>query len=336
MTAPASRGGTGTVEATEAVTLAVYAKHVGCGLCREYEERKAEMHRISMALVFVALLVTAPRLTLAFLTGDGIAIPQQIEVMLLTATGIGSGIVLTVGNAILAHALAQKSYQKGLLWYVLLLAWICFLLSAVVVVSPTLVSGLRKSSLITVLPTASAQWFWAIVAVAVIEVLVGASITASILETAQQADYSSGSSALGRLGSALITRLERTLAPQLSMPAVPAPLLAASDQTRSPTLAAYEPGLPSMDNANDQTTPTIGAVNQLSAPMVGAHDQPILPIVTAFTNTQKKQQRQQSLMTYLISGEPFDVQMFAEQHQVSPQTVYRDLKEMQDKMAQAT
>lgn len=283
------------------------------------------MQRISMALVFVALLVTAPRLTLAFLTGDGIAIPQQIEVMLLTATGIGSGIVLTVGNAILAHALAQKSYQKGLLWYVLLLAWICFLLSAVVVVSPTLVSGLRKSSLITVLPTASAQWFWAIVAVAVIEVLVGASITASILETAQQADYSSGPSALGRLSSALITRLERTLAPQLSMPAVPAPLLAADD-----------PGLPPMDNADDQATPIIGAVDQLSAPITGAKDQTTAPVVPAFTNTQKKQQRQQSLMTYLISGEPFDVQMFAEQHQVSPQTVYRDLKEMQDKMAQAT
>lgn len=293
------------------------------------------MHKISMALVFVALLVTAPRLTLAFLTGDGIAIPQQIEVMLLTATGIGSGVVLTVGNAILAHALAQKSYQKGLLWYVLLLAWICFLLSAVVVVSPTLVSGLRKSSLVTVLPTASAQWFWAIVAVAVIEVLVGASITASILETAQQEVHVSGPNALGRLGSALLTRLEHTLAPQLAAPTLSPPIWATADQATAPILPANNQQLPPIGTANEPATSTNGAVNQLSAPINGVQDQATPPMIPAFTNTQKKQQRQQLLMTYLISGEPFDVQIFAEQHQVSPQTVYRDLKELQDKMAQA-
>ena len=131
--------------------------------------------RIAISLSFIALLVTMPRLVLAFLIGDGILVPQHIEVVLLTATGIGSGVVLTVGNAILAHALAEKSRQKGMLWWVLLLAWVCFLLSAIVVVSPTLVSGLRKSSLITVLPSASAQWFWAITAVAVVEkAIVGA------------------------------------------------------------------------------------------------------------------------------------------------------------------
>lgn len=53
--------------------------------------KKGGMQRISMGLVFVALLVTAPRLTLAFLTRDGAAIPQHIEVMLLTATGVGWG-----------------------------------------------------------------------------------------------------------------------------------------------------------------------------------------------------------------------------------------------------
>lgn len=248
------------------------------------------MQKISMALVFVALLVTAPRLTLAFLTGDGIAIPQSIEVILLTATGIGSGVVLTVGNATLAHALAHKSQQKNFLWFVLLLAWVAFLLSAIVIVAPTLVSGLRKSSLVTVLPSASAQWFWAITAVAVVEVLVGASTTASILETTQY-EKSAGPSALGRLGSVLLQRLEHSLAPTVVPPSMPAPSISPNGHESAPT--------------------------------------------PALTNTQKKQLRHQELTAYIIAADTFDVQTFADQHQVSIQTVYRDLKELQEKVAQA-
>lgn len=246
--------------------------------------------RIAISLSFIALLVTMPRLVLAFLIGDGILVPQHIEVALLTATGIGSGVVLTVGNAILAHALAEKSKQKGMLWWTLLLAWICFLLSAIVVVSPTLVSGLRKSSLITVLPSASAQWFWAITAVAVVEILVGASTTASILETVQHDVQPSGPSALGRIGNALVRRLEQTLAPEsIAIPA-PTPLL--------------------VTNGHDPGTPP------------------------AITNTQKKQLRQQALAAYVMTAEAFDAQTFADQYQVSVQTVYRDLKELQEKLGQ--
>ncbi|MCB0183457.1 MAG: HTH domain-containing protein, partial [Caldilineaceae bacterium] len=241
----------------------------------------------SMILVFVALLVTAPRLTLAFLLGDGIAIPQQVEVGLLTATGIGSGVVLTVGNAILAHALAQKSHQKGLLWSVLLLAWIAFLLSAVVVVAPTLILGLRKSSLVTVLPSASTQWFWAITAVAVVEVLVGAAIAASILETQQQAAPSVEPTVWGRLGNALLSRLEQKLAPAL---------LPVTEIKEGVTLNGT--GLPQ---------PTV-------------------------TNTQKKQWRQQALQAQLTTGEKLDIPALAHQFDVSEQTIYRDLKDLQEQL----
>ena len=55
---------------------------------------------------------------------------------------------------------------------------------------------------------------------------------------------------------------------------------------------------------------------------------------TALTNTQRKQLRQQALMDHVANGESFDIPAFAEEHQVSPQTVYRDLKELQEKMAQ--
>lgn len=53
----------------------------------------------------------SPSLTLAFILGDGIRIPEQVELVILTITGIGSGVVLTIGNAVLAHVLAIKTHQ---------------------------------------------------------------------------------------------------------------------------------------------------------------------------------------------------------------------------------
>lgn len=250
------------------------------------------MQKVSLGLVFVALLVTAPRLTLAFILGDGIEIPQHIEVGLLTATGIGSGIVLTVGNAILAHALAEKSKQKGLLWWVLLLAWTSFLCSAIIVVSPTLVAGLRKSSLVTVMPSSGAQWFWAITAVAVVEVLVGASTMASILENESDAPRPASEGAFGRIGSALLRRIEQSIAAESPKP------------SRGGEDSAEANGVVSLDHQ-------------------------------AITSSQKKQQRQQEIITSLLDGDELDIAAAADKYSVTQQTIYRDIKEIQDKMAQA-
>lgn len=174
------------------------------------------MKRVSLGIVIAALLVSAPRLTLAFILGDGIRVPEQIELVILTVTGVGSGIVLTIGNAVLAHALAVKAHQRSWLWWIEAVAWILFLIGAVIVMAPTLVAGLEKSSLATVLPSVQAKWLWAVTAVVIVELLVGAAMAASILASEpviHTPQPTTQSSLLSRFGEVLMARLEQSIAP---------------------------------------------------------------------------------------------------------------------------
>lgn len=171
------------------------------------------MKRISFGIVIAALLVSAPRLTLSFLLGDGIPVHPPIEIAILTVSGIGSGVVLTIGNAVLAHALAVKAAQRSGLWWLEACAWLLFLLGAVILVSPTLVVGLRRSVLAAVLTPAQA-WLWAITAVVIVELLVGACMAATILASESVAPPSAIAakpSLLSRVSDALVTKLERSL-----------------------------------------------------------------------------------------------------------------------------
>jgi len=170
------------------------------------------MKNVSLGIVIAALAVSAPRLTLAFLIGDGIHIPESIEITILAVTGVGSGIVLTVGNAVLAHALAAKAQQRGPLWWLNALAWLLFLLGAVVLVAPTLVAGLHRSTLATVLNTPNARWVWSVVAVVVIELLVGAAMAAAILaDETRPPSVRRGPSRWGRLLDAATARAVHAL-----------------------------------------------------------------------------------------------------------------------------
>ena len=251
------------------------------------------MERISLSLVVIALLVTAPRLTLAFIIGDGVTVPSNIEVSLLVATGIGSGIVLTVGNAVIAHALARKSRQKGMLWWVLLIAWLAFLMSALILVTPPLVYGFRESKLVTVMPSGKAQWIWAITAVAVVEVLVGASIVASILEKESDVPQPKTPGAFSRIGAALIQRIEHQVA--------------LDPQPAIKTVSGATERLTDSEEEED--------VTRSPAPM---------------TNNEKKRQRHHALIELQRNGEELDVEAFADKFGVSKQTIYRDVKEIQE------
>jgi hypothetical protein len=196
------------------------------------------MKRISLGIVVAALAVSAPRLTLAFLIGDGIHIPQQLEITILAITGIGSGIVLTVGNAVLAHALAAKAHQRGSLWWINVIAWMLFLVGAVILVAPTLVLGLRRSALAPVLNTPTAEWLWAVVAVVIVELLVGAAMAAAILvDEEQQPSRRRGTSRWSKLLDAATDRVAQSLTPVDDAPQ-PAPALAnrADDEQMSPVL----------------------------------------------------------------------------------------------------
>lgn len=180
------------------------------------------MKQVGFGIVIAALLVSAPRLTLAFLLGDGVHVADHVEIAILTATGIGSGVVLTIGNAVLAHALAIKAHQRGVLWWLEATAWILFLIGAPILVAPTLVAGLQRSTLASVLQTPQAAWTWAITAVVIVELLVGAAMTATILASEQPitpVQTTVKPSFWLRVGEVLIAKLEQSVSEQSVSPA---------------------------------------------------------------------------------------------------------------------
>lgn len=230
------------------------------------EERKNQiMKRVSFGIVIAALLVSAPRLTLAFILGDGIRVPEQVEVVILTVTGVGSGVVLTIGNAVLAHALAVKAQQRSWLWWLEACAWLLFLVGAVVVMAPTLVAGLTKSSLNTVLPTTPAKWLWAVTAVVIVELLVGAAMAASILAEAELAPppTTTHPSLFARLGAALVTRLEQSVVLGASLPSppntTPAPMVE-NPSSLVPTNGALHPRAGSKEEKKAQALAAMLAI----------------------------------------------------------------------------
>lgn len=191
------------------------------------------MKQVGFGIVIAALLVSAPRLTLAFLLGDGVHVADRIEIAILTATGIGSGIVLTIGNAVLAHALAIKAHQRGVLWWLEATAWVLFLIGAPILVAPTLVAGLQRSTLASVLQTPQAAWTWAITAVVIVELLVGAAMTATILASEQHATpvQATGKPSFWfRVGEVLLTKLEQSV-------------IEPSESSLPPMTAAHPPAL---------------------------------------------------------------------------------------------
>lgn len=233
------------------------------------------MKRVSLGIVIAALLVSAPRLTLAFILGDGIRVPEQIELVILTVTGIGSGVVLTIGNAVLAHALAIKANQRSWLWWIEATAWVLFLAGAVVVMAPTLVAGLEKSSLATVLQSAQSKWLWAITAVLIVELLVGASMAASILANEEEVhaphhpapQRRSKPSLLTRFGEVLVTKLEQTVEPNLA----PGQTVNAMMQTEqplysTPSIYLHEPNNNTVNGISKERVPRLSkrtAIDQL-------------------------------------------------------------------------
>ena len=144
------------------------------------------MKRLTMGIVFAALIVSMPRLVLAFLVGDGIGVPPNVEAWILATTGIGAGLVLTLGNALIADTLARSYHRRSALWFVELIAWFLFLAGAVVLVAPTLVAGLERSDLIGVLNTEGKRWAWSVTAVLLVELLTAASLAAGVLAEEEQ------------------------------------------------------------------------------------------------------------------------------------------------------
>lgn len=183
------------------------------------------MQRLAFVIAAAALLVSAPRLAMAFLLADGVRIGAEIQSLVYGGTGIASGVVLTGGNIYLAHALAAHWKRRGGLWAILLVAWASFLAFAVILIAPALVYGLAHSVLAEVLSTPAWRWFWGIVAALSVEILAAASMAASVLaaEPEQALRKPSAPGVLAALRGAALRRIERDgLAPGDAVSAEPA------------------------------------------------------------------------------------------------------------------
>ena len=161
------------------------------------------LRRAALFFGLFALLVNGPRFVLTFLRVDSELLnsqllPSGIERLLLTATGVGTAIVLTGGGMRIAHVLAKPTTPRGMVRAFLAVCWGLLLAFTVVILAPGFVAAIRTSDLADVLSSNSSQWSWSVVAVLAVEVLAAAAIAgATLLEGAEQeADQPAGPSAM--------------------------------------------------------------------------------------------------------------------------------------------
>ncbi len=181
------------------------------------------MKRLPLLIVCAALLVSAPRLAIAFVMADGVTLSATVAAWVFTATGVASGIVLTGGNVYLATALAEHWQRRGGLWAVLLAAWTLFLAFAVALIAPVLAYGLSHSVLREVLPTSAARWAWSVIAALSVEVLAAAAMAASVLSAAPSkpsAEPKRTSAIRAALSERIVRTLEADTAPSITPDAV--------------------------------------------------------------------------------------------------------------------
>ena len=83
------------------------------------------MKKVGLWLAIVALLVNGPRFVLIFLLIDDLTIPLVVETVMLSITGISTGLVLTGGGAYIAHSLVE-SQTRGMVRTVMIICWFIF------------------------------------------------------------------------------------------------------------------------------------------------------------------------------------------------------------------
>lgn len=150
---------------------------------REGQMTKTNPVYVSGAVVVAALLVMAPRLIIAFVTGDARQLDTNAEYALIVGAAIAGSIVLTLGNAYLTHALATNVDRDDRLFKILAVGWMCYLLLTVVIVAPSIQVGVIKSALATVLTADWQRWGWSIASTVVFELLVAGAMAAHAIVT---------------------------------------------------------------------------------------------------------------------------------------------------------
>jgi hypothetical protein len=121
-----------------------------------------------------ATAVTAPRLVLAFLVGDGIAVPESVRIALLSTSSVATAVALTGGAAYLAHAIAVARGDRR----ILAALWIATVACSSALMAPLIAAGLPRSLLAAVLRTPAHQWLWALCAVLAVDLVAAGAMRA--------------------------------------------------------------------------------------------------------------------------------------------------------------
>jgi hypothetical protein len=129
-----------------------------------------------------AVLVTAPRLVLAFLAADGIALPGAVRTTLLCTSSVATAICLTGGGAYLAQAVAATRGGGRVLGVL----WLLILVASSALMAPVLAAGLATSPLAAVLGGPAERWGWAICAVLAVDLVAAAVMRADAVARRQQ------------------------------------------------------------------------------------------------------------------------------------------------------
>jgi MFS family permease len=127
-----------------------------------------------------AILVTAPRLALTFLSADGILVPPGIRIALLALTSVATAIALTGGAAYLSLVVGRE--VRGRL--ALVVFWAASVLCSSALIAPGIVASLPTSALAGVLPERTYQWIWSICAVAAVDLIAAGAMRADAREGA--------------------------------------------------------------------------------------------------------------------------------------------------------
>jgi MFS family permease len=117
-----------------------------------------------------AVLVTAPRLVLAFLAADAMPLAPAVRAALLVLSSVSTAIALTGGAAYLAHTLASTGRARALLQVL----WLAILVCSSALMAPVLAAGLADSPLAAVLDRPAKRWAWAICAVVAVDLVAAA------------------------------------------------------------------------------------------------------------------------------------------------------------------
>ncbi len=145
------------------------------------ESRWPRRTHLGVFFAVAAVTVTAPRLALAYLAADGVAVPATWRIHLLAVSSIATSIVLTGGIAYLAHAIAVASSGRA----ALAACWAAALVCSGALIAPAIVASLRAQPLAVVLGT-SRHWSWSVCAVLAVDLVASGAMLADARRAASE------------------------------------------------------------------------------------------------------------------------------------------------------